>query len=135
MAGVHLLSHRRGGRLLQFYYLVDRTKDIIIRGGENIYSIEVENCLAEHPQIDEAAVIGVPDAELGERVKAIVCTVPGAALTAEDIRSYIGARLASFKVPEIVEITDQPLPRNPSGKILKNQLRGSGSVFFTEEAE
>jgi long-chain acyl-CoA synthetase len=118
-----------------FYYLVDRTKDIIIRGGENIYSVEVENCLAEHPQVDEAAVIGVPDAELGERVKAIVCTVPGATLTAEDIRSYIGARLASFKVPEIVEITDQPLPRNPSGKILKNLLRGSGSVFFTDDAE
>ena len=61
-----------------FYFVVDRAKDMIIRGGENVYCIEIENCLAEHPEIDEAAVVGVPDVELGERVKAIVRVVPGA---------------------------------------------------------
>ena len=117
-----------------FYYLVDRTKDIIIRGGENVYSVEIESCLIEHPLIDEAAVIGVPDVELGERVKAIVCAVPGATLTAADVRGHVGARLASFKVPEIIEITERPLPRNPAGKILKNQLRGTGTAVFADEA-
>jgi len=116
-----------------FYYLVDRTKDIIIRGGENIYSVEIENRLAEHPLIDEAAVIGVPDVELGERVKAIICTVPGATLTVDEVRAHVAARLAGFKVPEIIEITDRPLPRNPAGKILKHQLRGSGAVFFADD--
>jgi long-chain acyl-CoA synthetase len=117
-----------------FYYLVDRTKDIIIRGGENIYSVEIENCLAEHPLIDEAAVIGVPDVELGERVKAVICTVPGVTLTAEEVRAHVAARLASFKVPEIIEISDRPLPRNPAGKTLKQLLRGSGSVLFVDDA-
>jgi len=117
-----------------FYYLVDRTKDIVIRGGENIYSVEIENCLAEHPLIDEAAVIGVPDVELGERVKAVICTVPGATLSAEEVRAHVAARLASFKVPEIIEISDRPLPRNPAGKTLKQLLRGSGSVLFVDDA-
>jgi long-chain acyl-CoA synthetase len=117
------------------YYLVDRTKDIIIRGGENVYSVEIENCLAEHPQIDEAAVIGVPDPELGERVKAIVCPVRGATLTVEEVRAHVAGRLASFKVPEIIEITERPLPRNPAGKILKNQLRGGGGGgYFADDA-
>ncbi len=115
-----------------FYYLVDRTKDMIIRGGENIYTVEIENCLVEHPLIDEAAVIGVPDIELGERVKAVICTAPEASLTAGEVRTHVAARLASFKIPEIIEITDRPLPRNPAGKILKTTLRGSGAVLFAE---
>jgi long-chain acyl-CoA synthetase len=117
-----------------FYYLVDRTKDIIIRGGENVYSVEIENCLAEHPQIDEAAVIGVPDPELGERVKAILYPVRGATLTVEAVRAHVAARLASFKVPEIIEISERPLPRNPAGKILKDQLRGGGGGYFADDA-
>ena len=150
-----------------FYYLVDRSKDVIIRGGENVYSVEIENCLAEHPLIEEAAVIGVPDPDLGERVKAIVCIARGAAtrgpdagagatdagsgaaaagaavgaaaggaagvLDAEEVRRHVAARLAAFKVPEIVEITDRPLPRNPAGKILKDALRGRGAVYFTDD--
>ena len=107
-----------------FYFVVDRAKDMIIRGGENVYCIEIENCLAEHPEIDEAAVVGVPDVELGERVKAIVRAVPGAALDAAAVQRHVGAHLARFKVPEIVEFTDEPLPRNAAGKLLKNQLRG-----------
>ncbi len=108
-----------------FYFVVDRVKDMILRGGENVYCIEIENCLAEHPAIDEAAVVGVPDAELGERVKAIVRRVPGKAIDEAGVQRQVAAHLARFKVPEIVEFTDSPLPRNAAGKLLKNQLRGS----------
>ncbi len=113
-----------------FYFIVDRAKDMILRGGENVYCVEIENCLAEHAEIDEAAVIGVPDLELGERVKAIVRRVPGSTLSQEEIRKHVALHLAAFKVPEFVEFTDQPLPRNPAGKLLKNLLRGSGAVSF-----
>ena len=108
-----------------FYFVVDRAKDMILRGGENVYCIEIENCLAAHPAIDEAAVVGVPDAELGERVKAIVRRVPGMAIDEAGVQRHVAAHLARFKVPEIVEFTDQELPRNAAGKLLKNQLRGS----------
>jgi long-chain acyl-CoA synthetase len=107
-----------------FYFVVDRAKDMILRGGENVYCIEIENCLADHPEIDEAAVVGVPDAELGERVKAVVRRVPGSRLDEAGVKRHVGAHLARFKVPEIVAFTDQPLPRNAAGKLLKNQLRG-----------
>ena len=109
-----------------FFFVVDRAKDMILRGGENVYCVEIENCLAEHAEIDEAAIVGVPDAELGERVKAVVRRVPGSALSPEAVRSHVAAHLASFKVPEIVEFSEQPLPRNPAGKLLKNTLRGDG---------
>jgi long-chain acyl-CoA synthetase len=111
-----------------FWFVVDRAKDMVIRGGENVYCVEIENCLAEHPEIDEAAVVGVPDPELGERVKAIVRAVPGASLSEDAVRRHVAAHLASFKVPEIVEFTHRPLPRNPAGKLLKNVLRGAGPV-------
>ena len=116
-----------------FYFVVDRAKDMILRGGENVYCVEIENCLADHPEIDEAAIVGVPDAELGERVKVIVKRVAGSVLDAEAVRRHVAAHLASFKVPEIVEFTDQALPRNPAGKILKNLLRG-GKAPFSEAA-
>lgn len=111
-----------------FYFVVDRAKDMIIRGGENVYCVEIENCLADHPQIDEAAVVGVPDAELGEKVKAIVRRVAGSALGEHAVRAHVAAHLARFKVPELVEFTDLPLPRNAAGKLLKNLLRGAGAV-------
>jgi long-chain acyl-CoA synthetase len=113
-----------------FYFVVDRAKDMIIRGGENVYCTEIEHCLADHPEIDEAAVVGVPDAELGERVKAIVRRVPGSAVSEADVRAHVAAHLARFKVPEIVEFTEEALPRNPAGKLLKNALRGRGAVPF-----
>lgn len=116
-----------------FLFIVDRAKDMILRGGENVYCVEIENCLAEHPGIDEAAVIGVPDTELGERVKAIVRVAPGAKLDAVTVQRHAAVRLASFKVPEIVEFVQEPLPRNPAGKILKNLLRGSGPMPFDSE--
>ncbi len=113
-----------------FFFVVDRKKDMLIRGGENVYCTEIEHCLADHPEIVEAAVIGVPDPELGERVKAIVRLTPGSTLDEQAVRRHVGAHLAPFKVPEFVDFTDQPLPRNPAGKLLKNLLRGQENVSF-----
>ena len=116
-----------------FFTIADRAKDMIIRGGENVYCTEIENTLASHPEIDEACVIGVPDPELGERVKAIVVRVAGSSLGADAVRRHVAAHLAGFKVPELVEFHDQPLPRNPAGKLLKNVFRGTGAVPFQTE--
>jgi long-chain acyl-CoA synthetase len=115
--------------------ITDRKKDMIIRGGENIYCVEIENRLVDHAAIADAAVIGVPHAELGEEVKAVVQVEPGAegeALTADDVRRWVAAELADFKVPAHVELRSEPLPRNASGKLLKNVLRGEGEVSFVE---
>lgn len=117
-----------------FLFVVDRAKDMILRGGENVYCVEIENCLADHPEIDEAAVVGVPDAELGERVKAVVRRTPGSTLDEDAVRRHVAAHLASFKVPEFVEFIAEPLPRNPSGKILKIELRGEASRFSGGDA-
>jgi long-chain acyl-CoA synthetase len=116
-----------------FFFVADRAKDMIIRGGENVYCTEIENVLADHPEIDEACVIGAPDPELGERVKAIVCRVAGSRLDAAAVQRHVAAHLARFKVPEIVEFSDKPLPRNPAGKLLKNVFRGTGAVPFQTE--
>jgi len=112
------------------YHIVDRAKDMIIRGGENVYCVEIENCLAAHPEIDEAAIIGAEDPELGERVKAVIRLRKGAKLDEDGVRRHVAAQLAAFKVPEFIVFTDSPLPRNPAGKILKDQLRGLGTGVF-----
>jgi long-chain acyl-CoA synthetase len=112
--------------------ITDRKKDMIIRGGENIYCVEIENRLVLHPAVADAAIIGVPHSELGEEVKAVVQVEPGDSLTADDIRAWVRAELADFKVPAHVEIRTEPLPRNASGKLLKNVLRGEGEVSFAE---
>jgi len=106
-----------------FVYLVDRAKDLLIRGGENISSVEVEAALYEHPAVTDAAVIGIPDQILGEEVGAVVHTLPGSTLTEEELRNFVAERIASFKVPARVWFLDAPLPRNPAGKILKRDLR------------
>ncbi len=116
-----------------FFFVEDRAKDMIIRGGENVYCTEIENLLAEHPEIDEACVLGVPCPELGERVKAIVVPRPGATLDADAVKRHVRSHLAGFKVPEFVEFHAQPLPRNPAGKLLKNVFRGTGSVPFQSD--
>ncbi|MEZ5928986.1 MAG: long-chain-fatty-acid--CoA ligase [Parvularculaceae bacterium] len=105
-----------------FLYVVDRIKDMIISGGENIYPAEIENVLAAHPGVLEAAVIGVPDEKWGEVVKAFVVKRAGAALTSEEIIDYLRPNIAGFKLPKTVAFLDA-LPRNPSGKILKTSLR------------
>ena len=106
-----------------FVYIVDRAKDMVIRGGENVYCVEVEAALFEHPAVTDAAVIGVPHPVLGEEVGAIVVLKPGARATTEELQTHVRARLAGFNVPTHVWFRDEPLPRNPAGKILKRDLR------------
>ena len=118
-----------------FLYLVDRAKDMIIRAGENVYCVEIEQVLFEHPDIVDAAVVGVPHRELGEEVKAVVQLRDGSTATVEDVREHCRAHLADFKVPEYVELRDEPLPRNPAGKVLKSLLRGADSAFATDAAD
>lgn len=106
-----------------FVYIVDRAKDMVIRGGENVYCAEVEAALFEHPAVDDAAVIGVPHDELGEEVGAVIRLAPGATATPEELRSFLADRIAKFKIPAHVWFRDAELPRNPGGKILKTHLR------------
>ena len=115
-----------------FLFITDRAKDMIIRGGENVYCVEIENRLAEHPAIAEAAVIGVPHPTLGEEVKAVVRREAGASIDEAEVKAWVAETLANFKVPAYVDFTDDNLPRNPSGKLLKNVLRGEGEVSFAE---
>jgi long-chain acyl-CoA synthetase len=115
-----------------YLYLTDRAKDVIIRGGENVYSAEIEHRLVEHPEVLDAGVVGVPHDALGEEVKAVVQVAPGAALTADEVRAWVAATLADFKVPAYVDFTTEQLPRNPSGKLLKNVLRGDAENQFTD---
>ncbi|MGV0788271.1 long-chain-fatty-acid--CoA ligase [Mycolicibacterium sp. XJ2] len=103
-----------------YIFVEDRLKDMIISGGENIYSIEVERVIAEHPAVTDVAVIGVPDEKWGEVVKAVVSVEDSVA--PEDLIAWCRERLAAYKCPKTVDITDE-LPRNPTGKILKKELR------------
>jgi long-chain acyl-CoA synthetase len=104
-------------------YIVDRSKDMINRGGENVYSIEVENALAGAPGVGEAAVIAVPDEMMGEKVGAVIVPRPGAKADVPAIVAHCRAHLADFKVPQYIAISAEPLPRNPGGKVLKGPLR------------
>jgi long-chain acyl-CoA synthetase len=107
-------------------YVVDRMKDVVIRGGENIYCAEVEAALFEHPAVGDVAIVGVPHESLGEEAVAVVhlrSGTPGGDV-AEQLRAHVGERLASFKVPAYVVFRADPLPRTPSGKVLKRDLRG-----------
>jgi len=106
-----------------FVYLSDRAKDMVLRGGENVYSAEVEATIYEHPAVYECAVYGVPHERLGEEVAAHVMVKDGHTLTVEELQAFMSARVASFKVPSLVTLVDEPLPRNASGKILKRDLR------------
>jgi long-chain acyl-CoA synthetase len=105
-----------------FIYILDRKKDMINRGGEKIYSLEVENVIFENPSVLEAAVVGVPDTVMGEVVKACIALKPGENATEEDIKQFCSERLADYKVPKFVEFMDC-LPRNPAGKVSKPELR------------
>ncbi|MFN0022582.1 MAG: AMP-binding enzyme, partial [Parvularculaceae bacterium] len=105
-----------------FLYVVDRIKDMIISGGENIYPAEIENALAAHPAILEAAIVGAPDEKWGEVTRAFIVKRPGKALAAEEVIDFLRPKIASFKLPRRVDFLDT-LPRNPSGKILKTTLR------------
>lgn len=107
-----------------FLYIVDRAKDMVIRGGENIYSIEVENVLFDHPAVTDAALIGLPHRTLGEEPAAVVQLAPGATATEEELKTWVRERLAIFKTPVRIAFLPDPLPRNANGKILKSELKG-----------
>jgi fatty-acyl-CoA synthase len=105
-----------------YVYIHDRIKDMIISGGENIYPAEVESAICDHPDVAEAAVIGIPDEQWGEAVKAIVVMKPGKTATTSDIINFTRTRIAGYKTPKTVDFIDA-LPRNPTGKILRRTLR------------
>jgi steroid-24-oyl-CoA synthetase len=106
-----------------FVYIVDRAKDMIIRGGENVYSVIVEAALYEHPAVADCAVVGLPHPTLGEEVTAVVVPHPGREVTVEDLERHAAARLARFEVPTRIVVRTAALPRNPQGKVLKRELR------------
>ncbi|HXZ53374.1 MAG TPA: fatty acid--CoA ligase, partial [Burkholderiales bacterium] len=105
-----------------YLFLHDRIKDMIVSGGENIYPAEVENVLMQHPAVADGAVIGVPDEQWGEAVKACVVLKPGVQATQGEIVDFMRARIAHYKCPRSVDFM-QAIPRNPTGKILKRVLR------------
>ena len=106
-----------------FVFVEDRAKDMVLRGGENVYCAEVEAVIYEHPAVYEAAVFGVPHERLGEEVAVAIYVREGATLDVDDLQAHVRAHLAGFKVPTVVEIVAEPLPLNPAGKILKRQIR------------
>jgi long-chain acyl-CoA synthetase len=104
-----------------YYFVVDRKKDLVIRGGYNVYPREIEEVLYRHPDVAEAAVIGVPDPARGEEVAAVVVLRPGARVTADELRDYVRQRVAAYKYPRIVRFVDA-LPKGATGKILKRDI-------------
>jgi long-chain acyl-CoA synthetase len=106
-----------------FCYIIDRAKDMLIRGGENIYCIEVENVLYEHPAVMDAALVPVPHKTLGEEPGAVVHLKPGMHASEEELRQFVAGKLAAFKVPVKIVFWPETLPRNANGKILKTELK------------
>ena len=109
------------------YFIVDRKKDMIIRGGYNIYPREIEEVLYEHPAVAEAAVIGVPDARFGEQVAACVALKPGATATAAELSQFVKSKVAAYKYPRQIWLVDA-LPKGPTGKILKREIARPASL-------
>ena len=106
-----------------FCYIVDRAKDMIIRGGENIYSSEVENVLYAHPAVTDCALIGLPHRTLGEEPVAVVHLASGAEASEAELQAWVRERLAAFKTPVAIRFVPETLPRNANGKILKKDLQ------------
>ena len=106
-----------------FVFLVDRAKDMVLRGGENVYCSEVEVAIFKHDAVAEAAVFSVPDERLGEEVGAAVLPMAGEALSATELREFLADKLAPFKIPRYIWMLDTPLPRNASGKFVKRELK------------
>jgi len=124
------IGRMEGGRL----YLASRKRDLIFRGGENVYPVEIEKRIEDHPDVEECAVIGVDDPELGQRVKAVLVARPGHTIDTEAVRAWCAAELAYYKVPERWEIRQGALPRNAAGKILKAALLDAqADTGFVEE--
>jgi long-chain acyl-CoA synthetase len=124
------IGRMQGGRL----YLSSRKRDLIFRGGENVYPVEIEKRIEDHPDVEECAVIGVDHAELGQTVKAVLVPRPGHTIDIESVRAWCAAELSYYKVPEHWEVRSDSLPRNAAGKILKDVLRDAGAdTGFVEE--
>ena len=104
-----------------YFYVVDRKKELIIRGGYNVYPREIEEVLYEHPDVREAAVLGVPHDEYGEEVGAAVTLKDGASATPEELRDFVKGQVAAYKYPRVVWLVDE-LPKGPTGKILKREI-------------
>jgi long-chain acyl-CoA synthetase len=105
-----------------YYYIVDRKKDLIIRGGYNVYPREIEEVLHEHPAVAEAAVVGIPHPDLGEEIGAAVALKPGGSATVDELRAFVRERVAAYKYPRHVWLVDA-LPKGPTGKILRREVR------------
>jgi len=114
-------------------YIASRKRDLILRGGENIYPFEIENCIEEMPGVIETAVIGVDHDILGQEVKAIIVVAPDSPITDLDVHEHCKKTLSVYKIPAYVELRTERLPRNPSGKILKHVLASGGEAGFVEE--
>lgn len=123
------VGHFEEGRL----YINSRARDMILRAGENVYPAEIENRLDGHPDVAEVAVVGVDHPELGQEVMAILVPKPGSTIDTNALARWCGETMASFKVPSLWEVRDQPLPRNAVGKVLKNVLTGEAEQRFVEE--
>ncbi len=122
------IGRLRGGHL----FINSRARDLILRGGENIYPIEVEQAIEAHPGVDEAAVVGVDHEELGQEVCAFVVSRAGESPSADDLSDWLAGRLAAFKVPAYWRFRSEPLPRNASGKVLKPQLLGAPETLIED---
>jgi long-chain acyl-CoA synthetase len=110
-----------------YFFIVDRKKDLIIRGGYNVYPREIEEVVYEHPVVRECAVVGIPHAELGEEVGAAVALKPGASLSEAELREFVKERVAAYKYPRVIWFVDQ-LPKGPTGKILKREIQPPQAV-------
>jgi long-chain acyl-CoA synthetase len=108
-----------------YIYIVDRAKDMIIRGGENVYSVIVEAAIFEIPEVADCAVVGIPHPVMGEEVAAVIVLRPGRVIDAEEVARHVGSRIAKFSVPTRIFFRSEALPRNPQGKVLKRELRTS----------
>jgi long-chain acyl-CoA synthetase len=104
-----------------YFSIVDRKKDMILRGGYNVYPREIEEVLYEHPAVSEAAVVGLPDERLGEEIGAAIALKPGAEADADDLRDFVKQRVAAYKYPRRIWFIDE-LPKGPTGKILKREI-------------
>jgi acyl-CoA synthetase (AMP-forming)/AMP-acid ligase II len=114
-------------------YLASRKRDLILRGGENVYPFEIENRIDQHPDVVEVSVIGVEHPTLGQEVKAVVVVREGSTLDADSLRVWCGEALAGYKVPAHVELRTTPLPRNATGKVMKHVLTDAAANVFIEE--
>jgi long-chain acyl-CoA synthetase len=110
-----------------YFFIVDRKKDLIIRGGYNVYPREVEEVLYEHPAVQEAAVVGIPDDSLGEEVAAAVVLKQGESADAAEIKAYVKEQVAAYKYPRRIWFVDE-LPKGPTGKILKREIETPAEV-------